>query len=478
MKETQPQRETLTKSLSLLSLFTLSFGTIIGVGWITVLGAWVSGAGSMGAALAFLIGGAIMLPIALCYAEIAGMFPVSGGEVAYVFKVYGERAAFFAGWLLSYVYIAVVAFEAVSIGWVLSAMLPGIEGPVLYTFLGSDVRLWTVMVGLALMALITTINYRGAQAASSLQTGLVIVLVLTSTVFLVAGFANGDPAHLTPRFVGNTGQEVIFGVLAVVATTPFWFGGFDTIPQAMGEVSEDTDLRRVAGVMVFAITVALLFYIGIILAATVAVDRNALLSFSLPIAAAADALLGREMRQLVLFAGLCGLLTTWNAMFYAAMRVLFALGRARMVPGGFARVHPRFGSPAFAALFVGVVGGLGSLMGKQTIGIVANSSALVFAFLFTAIVLAVILLRQRAPEHARPYRFPGGRWSLGLTLLLSVLVLVLAIATPLYQSGGALPTEWLLLFIWMLLGVGFYTASRPLRKELPVEQRQRSILNE
>ena len=468
----------LTRSLSLLSLFALSFGTIIGVGWITVLGVWVSSAGSIGAALAFLIGGAIMLPIALCYAEVAGMFPVSGGEVAYVYRVYGERAAFFAGWLLAYVYIAVVAFEAVSVGWVLSAMFPGIEGPVVYSFLGSDVRLWTLVTGLALMAVITAINYRGARAASSLQTVLVIVLVAASLVFIVSGIAKGDTAYLTPRFVGGNTQDIALGVLAVVATTPFWFAGFDTIPQAMGEVAENTDLKRVAAVMVFAITVSLLFYIAIILTATVAVDRGTLLSFSLPIAAAADALLGREMRQLVLFAGLCGLLTTWNAMFYAAVRVLFALGRARMVPGGFATIHHRFGSPSRAALFVGIVGALGSLMGKQTIGIVANSSALVFSFLFAAIVLAVILLRRSAPEHDRPYRVPGGASTLWITLILSMAVLTLAIATPLYQSGGELPTEWLLLLVWLVLGAVFYLVSRSTRREVPAAQRRRLILNE
>ena len=50
--------------------------------------------------------------------------------------------------------------------------------------------------------------------------------------------------------------------------------------------------------------------------------------------------------RVVLVAGILGLLTTWNAIFLAASRVVFALGRARLIPPVFGRVHARFESPS------------------------------------------------------------------------------------------------------------------------------------
>ena len=76
------EREVLGRGIRIRSLFSLAFGTIIGVGWITVMGAWLSGAGVMGAIIAFVIGGLGMLAIGLCYAEMAAAYPVTGGEVA------------------------------------------------------------------------------------------------------------------------------------------------------------------------------------------------------------------------------------------------------------------------------------------------------------------------------------------------------------------------------------------------------------
>ncbi len=50
--------------------FTLAFGCIIGVAWVVVLGEWLSLAGPIGAILGFLVGGAVMMLIGLCYAEL------------------------------------------------------------------------------------------------------------------------------------------------------------------------------------------------------------------------------------------------------------------------------------------------------------------------------------------------------------------------------------------------------------------------
>ena len=125
------QKAGLKKELKLRQLFSLAFGTIIGVGWVTVLGKWLTQAGSLGAVLAFLAGGLVMIFIGLTYAEMAAMFPVSGGEVAYAYEAYGLKTSFMTCWLLSLTYIGVVVFEVISVGWVAGSLFPALEGRVL-----------------------------------------------------------------------------------------------------------------------------------------------------------------------------------------------------------------------------------------------------------------------------------------------------------------------------------------------------------
>ena len=82
-------RPQLKKAIGGIGFFALAFGSMIGVGWITTLDNWFNSAGTGGAMLAFVAGGALMLLIGLCYAELTPMMPVTGGEIAYAYKAFG-----------------------------------------------------------------------------------------------------------------------------------------------------------------------------------------------------------------------------------------------------------------------------------------------------------------------------------------------------------------------------------------------------
>ena len=71
-------RPELKRAISGFGFFALAFGSMIGVGWITALGGWFEQAGPVGAIVAFIAGGTLMLIIGLCYAEVTPMLPVTG----------------------------------------------------------------------------------------------------------------------------------------------------------------------------------------------------------------------------------------------------------------------------------------------------------------------------------------------------------------------------------------------------------------
>jgi amino acid transporter len=244
----------------------------------------------------------------------------------------------------------------------------------------------------------------------------------------------------------------------------------------MGELRVNAPLRQLALVMTVAIALAAAFYCLVILAASMSLPRAELLAFDLPVAralaAAFDSVL---LGKLVLLAGLAGLITTWNAIFFAATRVAFALGRARMIPHVFARVHPRFGSPAFSVLFVGLVGAGGALLGRNAIVPIVGASSIVLAVIFILVVVGTIRLRSTHPDVVRPYKAPGGLPYLVFALVLAILIFGAALFAVVRGAVGV-PNELIALGTWTAVGILFWVLASGLRREISDEQRRWLLL--
>ena len=461
----------LKKELKLRQLFSLAFGTIIGVGWVTVLGDWLTQAGSLGAVIAFLAGGVVMIFIGLTYSEMAAMYPVSGGEVAYAYEAYGLKTSFMTGWLLSLTYIGVVVFEVISVGWVAGALFPALEGRVLYSFLGDNVFLGSVLVGILGTLVLAFVNYRGAGMAATFQDLLVLGLLIISAIFMAVGLMRGDTANLHPLFVEGTSTSWWGGVLAVFATAPFWYSGFDTIPQAMGEKAEGAPLHLVSRVIVLAIVVAAVFYAGVIIATSMVLPRSELTGLNLPTAGAFEAAFDSLFwGRVVLFAGLLGLLSSWNAFFFAGARVLYALGRSRILPPFFGYVHPKYQTPTGAILFVTVLSLIGAFLGRSAIVPIVKAGGLCLAAVFVLTCVGVFRLRKSQPDRPRPYRASPLLITLGA--LGSFVMLVLSLLQPLWDESQSWPLKWTFLLVWGFLGILFWFMAARIRNGISESERR------
>ena len=100
---------------------------MIGWGWVVLTGDWITMAGSLGAILAFGIGGLMVTLIGLTYAELASAMPQVGGEHAYSYRALGAGASFICTWAIVLGYVSVVAFEAVALPAVIEYLLPGFK---------------------------------------------------------------------------------------------------------------------------------------------------------------------------------------------------------------------------------------------------------------------------------------------------------------------------------------------------------------
>ena len=458
--------------------FTLSFGLIIGIAWIVMLGHWLDLAGPLGAILGFIGGGIVMMLIALCYAEVGTMLPVDGGELAYAYEIFGVRSAYLVGWFLALAYVGISAFEAISAGWLWGIIAPSLRGPVLYTIGTDSVHLGPVIVGVVGMLCITTLNYIGIQFAAALQDVFTYGKIALAVVFFSAAFLVGKTAHMQPLFQENaTGAIAWSGVFAVFATAPFWYGGFNAIPQVMEEKTGRTMLNTVGRVMLLSLTVAIVFYCVVIAAASMAAPWHELVSQDMAtVAAFRIAFRSPIWANLVLIAGFCGIITAWNAVFIAASRVLFALGRARVIGSVFGTVHPAFRSPSIAILFVGATGLISVFLGRNAISPIANLGSSCFAFAYFITSFGMLRLRLTRPGAERPYRAPWGIFTASVASIGSLFMLVMSLYQPYAAANNAVPLEWKLLTVWALLGAGFWISARRVRGQMTEVERHRVIV--
>ncbi|MEE3369471.1 MAG: APC family permease [Planctomycetota bacterium] len=471
------ERPQLKRVIGRLGFFSLAFGSMIGVGWITSLGNWFEKAGPLGAITAFLVGGLVMLVIGLCYAEVTPMLPVAGGEVAYAYKASGTSMAFVVGWCLALGYLSVSAFEAGSIGVVLAYIEPRLEVGPLYSVNGVTVFASHLAIAAVFTLFITVINFVGVNVATRVQVGLTILLVICASAFVIAGFGQGSTQNLRPGFVGETAFAGFQGILAVLVTVPFWFVGFDTIPQAAEERQGQLPARRLSQCIVMSILGSILFYVAVITTVGVVTPWQTIVGAKLPTARAFEtAFESRLWVNLVLMVGLIGLLTSWNGFFLAGTRVLFALGRAHIIHPAFGRTHAKFGTPTTAVVFSGVVTLFSAGLGKGALIAFVDAGSLGIVLAFVGVALSLVKLRRSFPHLPRPYRVPGG-WILPVAAMIGSLLLLLVMVVP-GSPGSLTGLEWVIVAGFLCLGVVFWFAARATRARLTETERGRLILED
>lgn len=240
------------KVLSRFDMLVLAFGAMIGWGWVVLSGTWINTAGSIGALIAFLIGGLLVLFVGLTFAEQASAIPKAGGELHFSLRAMGKTASFITSWAIVLGYFSVVAFEAVALPTVIEYLFPDYKFGYLWTINGWDVYASWVLVGMVGAVLITAFNYFGIKTAAVVQVVLTIVIAIVGVMLVFGSSFGGSFTNLHPLFHGGPK-----GIMSVIMMTPFMFVGFGVIPQAAEEAN--IPYRSIGKMMVIAVISAIGF---------------------------------------------------------------------------------------------------------------------------------------------------------------------------------------------------------------------------
>ncbi len=474
----QPKRKVLAKVMSFKNYLGLGVGSIVGVGWVVVAGDWLVRGGPLGAILGFVIGGLLLIFIGLCYAELTPAIPVAGGEVAFSFKAFGTGPSFLTGWFLSLAYIVICPFEAVAIGWIIEYLIPSLKTKSLYSVGGEPVSLLSIVTGVLLSLFIIGMNYRGVKTSAKFQTITTALIFVCISAFAVIALVKGSFSNMLPLFSG-TGTGVLkfgAGFIAVLGIVPFYYSGFDTIPQGAEESGVKLDPKDLGKAVIISILIGSLFYGVVILALSLCMPWQETVKFELPAANAFQAAFGYVWAtKLVLFAALLGLITSFNGFFIAATRIVFAGGRGGLFPKWFSEVDKKHQTPKNAIIFVGLIALVGPFVGKTSLLAMVNVGSLAFISGWFITCLSAIRLRKTAPDMHRPYKVKHKATLYAGAIIAGILIIFMVF--PGSSAQLKWPGEYIFLAGWMILGYIGYRLRRA-KNDMSHEERAYQILGD
>lgn len=118
-------------------------------------------------------------------------------------------------------------------------------------------------VAILVSIFITVINVLGAKTAAVLQTVLTVIIGGVGILLIASSVVTGDVANLQPQlFAGDSASTILKSIFSVAVVTPFFFIGFDVIPQAAEEIN--VPLKKIGKILILSIVLAVIFYALII----------------------------------------------------------------------------------------------------------------------------------------------------------------------------------------------------------------------
>ena len=365
--------------------------------------------------LAWGIAGVLTLAAALSCAELAAMLPRAGGQYVFFREAYGPLAGFLFGWAMFLVIqTGTIAAVAVAFAKFLGVLVPAVSSRPLFT--AGRVAVTPVqLVAAGVVVLLTASNATGLKTGTRTQnlftTAKFAALLALAVSGLLLGGGEGVALRASSLFRAQTpagdplaGWALALAFAAAMVGPLFSQSAWNNVTFAGEEV------REPGRTLPFALLVGCLIVTGLYVATNVGYLR------ALPLAAiqhapedrvgtaAARVLFGEAAVPVVAAAIMVSTFGCVNGLILSGARVSFAMARDGLFFRGLERVN-RASVPANAlwlqAAWACVLVASGTY--GQLLKYVLSADILLYVFL----VLAVIVLRRRRPEWARPFRAPA-----------------------------------------------------------------------
>ncbi|GEP48279.1 APC family permease [Microbacterium saccharophilum] len=318
---------------------------------------WVVLAVGAQAPIAFIVAFIPMLFIAFAYRELNNDVPDCGTTFTWGTKAFGPWVGWMGGWGVA------VA------GMIVLANLAQIASIYFWALLGQEFDApndWRiVLVGVAFIAAMTWVSWRGVEIGERIQNVLLAIQYLALIVFVIAAltqFFAGTAPNPTPfdwEWLNPFAFGEWSGFVEAVLLALFIYWGWDTCLALNEETKDPTRIPGLAAVLTcllllvtyVSVTIAAMMYAGVGEDGTGLGNEANADDFFLAIK---DGLLGPWGWVLVVAVLISAVSSTQTTILPTARGTL-AMGVYRALPARFKDVHPRYATPSFSTLIMGIV---------------------------------------------------------------------------------------------------------------------------
>jgi APA family basic amino acid/polyamine antiporter len=448
------------RGLGLIDATAVVVGSMIGSGIFIVSAETARHVGSpFWLIMCWLLAGLLTVAGALCYSELASMFPHAGGQYVFLREAYGRLAGFLYGWtLFMVIQSGTIAAVAVAFAKFMGVFIPWVSNGNLLAELGPWHFSSAQLVAIAVIALLTAVNCRGIHTARIIQTTFTVTKVGALAGLIALGLLAFDRFHgagvnfadfwqardLSGNPLSGVSLLAVLGLAMVGAL--FSCDAWNNVTFA-GEEVKDPERTLPRSLALGTATVAALYVLtnvvyllllplrGVKDGATVIERGIQFASEDRVGTAAAQVIFGDAGAGIMAAAIMISTFGCLNGLILAGPRAYYAMARDGLFFKKAGVLHPEVNVPVAGLLIQGVWAGL-----LATSGTYSNLlEYVVFAALFFYVLTvgAVFVLRRTRQDVARPYRVP---WYPALPALYIVLALAIMLGqlclAPRYTGAG------------------------------------------
>lgn len=407
----------LKRDISRFGLLATSLSCMIGSGWLfsAYYAAQLAGPAAI---VSWMIGGAMVLLIALVFSELSTMLPFAGGLARYTQFSHGPMTSFMLSWLAWLSAMSVAPTEVQAILQYGTHFYPWLTETTHHVARLTVKGLGVATVFLFLFSLINLLGIKALMRYNAVMSvWKVVIPTLTVVVFIF--FA---PFHVESFTAKGFAPDGWHGILsALPAAVVFSFLGFREATSMAGETSDPKRAMPIA--VVGSVLLCTVLYVAIQIAFIGSISLSDLdhgwhhlhfVSDSGPFAALATGLGFIWLAKIIYVDAL--LSPSGTGLIYTATtsRMNFAMSKNHSIPEYFMALN-RFGVPMRAVLFNMLVGLLLFIPfpGWQNL-VKFQSSAILLAY--AAGPVCLLALREQAPDLPRPFRLACPRFMCFLSL--------------------------------------------------------------
>lgn len=387
-----PHTDRLQRQLGIWSAAAVLVGSTIGSGIFRVPSGVADRVETLGAfALIWVVGGLVALVGALTIAELAAMFPRSGGIYVFLREAYGPLPAFLFGWTE------------------LLVIRPSALGAIAMIFAEYAGRLfgygpgWVRWVAAGTILVLASANIRSVRWGAAVQNLSTVAKVAAIVGLAVAAFilgGGGGGALANP----NGFQPATWVGFGLALVSVMWaYDGWADLTFIAGEVRDPG--RTMPRAIIGGVLTVIAIYLVVVTAYVFVLTMPEMAASTLVASDVAQKVFGAVGASVV--AGMV-MLSTFGALNGSTMtgpRIFYAMAEDGNFFRPIAAVHPRWKTP-YAAIGLAAGLGIAYVLGRDFQQL-ADSFVLGIWPFYALAVLGVFRLRRTRPDAHRPYRTLG-----------------------------------------------------------------------